>query len=150
VGKPELAEDLAQETFLRVLQACDRYDPRYPMRTWMLTIARRLAINHGQRKGNQLRLVDPQQAPPVAQTRPPDQPLIDQEQKQLARDALDEAMQSLSEPQRQAVLLFYQQGLSMEETAQAMELPVNTVKSHLHRARAALKKRLEPQQEKLR
>ena len=42
-------DDLAQETFLRALKHAGRFDARYPMRAWLLTIARRLSINHGQK-----------------------------------------------------------------------------------------------------
>ena len=47
--RPHLADDLAQDTFIRMLRYADRYDPQYALKTWLFTIARRLFINHMRR-----------------------------------------------------------------------------------------------------
>lgn len=144
-GKPDVADDLAQETFVRLLQHADRYDEQYPMRTWLLTIARRLSINFGRRmdqqvmsteyEGHRAAANDPADLAAAADTR------------ELTRRRLDVALGQLSTAQREVMLLFHQQELSIEDVAQVMEIPVGTVKSHLHRARAALRKILAPQYE---
>ena len=54
-------------------------------------------------------------------------------------------MARLSDPQRTALTLFHQQELSVEQVAQVMEMPVGTIKSHLHRGRAAMRAILGPQ-----
>ncbi len=140
-----LVDDLAQETFLRLLRYADHYDPAYPMRTWLLTIARRLSITAGQKK---LRLSTPEAwaelAPPSAHTEPA---LDRQDRLEHANRLLTQAMRRLSEPQRVALTLFYQQNMPIEEMGKVMEMPASTVKSHLHRARAALQTSLSPHAE---
>ena len=65
------------------------------------------------------------------------------------RRMIDAALLKLSEAQRTAMVLFHQQELSIEEIARVMEMPVGTIKSHLHRARAAMRKTLGPQLESM-
>jgi RNA polymerase sigma-70 factor (ECF subfamily) len=144
-GKPDTADDLAQETFVRLLKHADRYDEKYPMRTWLLTIARRLSINHSRRSDQQVvhTEYDGQHANgdgPMAQVEADDM-------KRVTRRMIDGALAQLSEPQREAVVLFHEQELSIEQVAEVMEMPVGTIKSHLHRARAAMRKILGPQLE---
>ncbi len=136
-GKVDVADDLAQETFVRVLRHADRYDEKYPMRTWLLTIARRLSINHGRREAK-ARGVTPTEHLPGRGLSPAEL-AGEADERQLMRRRLEQAMGRLTEPQRHALLLFHQQGLSVQEAAEIMDVPVGTVKSHLHRARAALR-----------
>lgn len=137
-GRPELAEDLAQDTFVRMLGAAGRYDPSYPMRTWLLTIARRLTINHA-RRNKRITLGDHGEHLQSTEPSPPDH-AIQQDRRRILHEKLQDAIEQLSEAQRQAVVLFHQQGLGVTEAARIMELPEGTVKSHLHRGRAALRK----------
>lgn len=145
-GRDDVADDLAQDTFMRMLHYADRYDPSYPMKTWLLTIARRLWINHLRRskvRKTQDVLTDPvtdqKDDPAAAATR--------KDRLNVTRQMLDDAMQYLSAPQRTAVTLFHQQEMSMTDMAKVMDMPVGTVKSHLHRARATLRRVLTPNQE---
>jgi RNA polymerase sigma-70 factor (ECF subfamily) len=48
-GRPEVAEDVVQEAFVRVLKNLDRFDPRYRFSTWLFTIAKRLYVNWSQK-----------------------------------------------------------------------------------------------------
>lgn len=137
-----MVDDLAQETFLRLLRHAGRYDPAYPMRTWLLTIARRLSISAGEKKSrhNAPETLFKAAAHPQAA-----EPALDREDR-LAHSnrLLNHALARLSEPQRTALTLFYQQNLTIEDMAQVMDMPPGTVKSHLHRARAALQESLSP------
>lgn len=142
-GRIEVADDLAQETFVRLLQHADRYDPQYPMRTWLLTIARRLSINHGRRMDQQVMSTEYEGHRAAADS--PAELAAANDVQQVTRRMLDTALGQLSEAQREVMLLFHQQELSIEDVAQVMEIPVGTVKSHLHRARAAMRKILAPQ-----
>ena len=138
-------DDLAQETFLRAIRYADRYDPQYPMRGWLLTIARRLSINHGQKlkrrrpeAGVELeRLND-------AAVAAPDARMQAAEQTELNRSAVMNAIAKLTEPQRVAIVMHYQQGLALETIAEQLDMPVGTIKSHLHRGRKRMKELLEP------
>jgi RNA polymerase sigma-70 factor (ECF subfamily) len=137
-GRPELADDLAQDTFMRMLRYAGRYDAKYPMRTWLLTIARRLSINRGRHDGRMIATEEWGHVPATGER--PDERAARADGHQQLRSKLDAALEQLSEPQRQAIVLFHQQGLGVHEAAEVMGLPVGTVKSHLHRGRAAMRK----------
>lgn len=135
--RPELADDLAQDTFLRVLQSAGRYDPRFPMRTWMFTIARRLWINVNRKADNRATASD-FEAAASSDTGPEDLAARADDQRHT-RDLLDKALAQLTPTQRQALILAHQQDMPLDQVAQVMDMPVNTIKSHLHRGRAALR-----------
>ncbi len=146
----QAVEDLAQETFLRALKHAGRFDPKYPMRGWLLTIARRLSINHGDKARR--RRTEPGielcQLPGDQADRPGRQ-IEQEEQHELTRLALHDAMRQLTEPQRVTIAMHYQQGLPLEQIAGLLEMPIGTVKSHLHRGRQRMKELLEPQAQRL-
>lgn len=133
----DLADDLAQDTFVRALRHAGRFDDRHAMRTWLLTIARRLLINHARRADQRVEATE--YAAAVSAEPGPEHDLLSREDQARMRARLDQALARLTEPQRTAVVLFHQQGLSLREVAQVMSLPEGTVKSHLHRGRAALR-----------
>lgn len=143
-------DDLAQETFLRAIKHASRFDPKYPMRGWLLTIARRLSINHGekQKRRRPAAGIEPDQVETDTTQRPSDA-LEQDEQQQLTRDAVLQAMARLTDPQRVAIAMHYQQAMPLEQIAEALEMPIGTVKSHLHRGRQRMKEILEPQAERL-
>lgn len=138
---PHLADDLTQETLIRMLRHAHHYDPNHAMKTWLLTIARRLWIDQLRKHARQGPTTS-MAVEPVDQTGAP-QPLDDADRRRV----LDAALAQLSPLQRCAVVMFYQQQMSIEEVAAAMEMSTNTVKSHLHRARARLRELLEPRRE---
>ncbi|HAI13434.1 MAG TPA: hypothetical protein DCM28_17130 [Phycisphaerales bacterium] len=141
-GNADVADDIAQETFVRVLKYAKRYDPQFKMITWLLTIARRLWLNHLRRKDNQTHNTSYEQMSEKASG--PDMTLQREDQLEHTRKLLSDAMTHLTEPQRTALVLFHQQELPVGEVAKVMKMPEGTVKSHLHRARAALRKILQP------
>ncbi len=136
----DLADDLAQETFLRLLRHVGRYDSRYAMKTWLLTIARRLLINH-LRRADRHNGTLPEQPLPAAGDGPLEQADAADQRRNIRR-MLEHALAQLTEPQRQAILLFHQQEMSIQDAARVMGVPVGTVKSHLHRARHAMRRTL--------
>jgi RNA polymerase sigma-70 factor (ECF subfamily) len=132
-GQPDLAEDLAQETFVRVLTNLHRFDDRFRFSTWLFTIARRLWLNHAARRrpvsdSEHVERRGGAGAGPVAAVQ-------ERERTTLLRKALDAALAALTGPQRDAVLLYHQQGLGIGEIALRSGLPEGTIKSHLFRAR---------------
>ncbi|MEM1354169.1 MAG: RNA polymerase sigma factor [Planctomycetota bacterium] len=137
-------DDLAQETFLRAIRYAERYDPKYPMRGWLLTIARRLSINHGNKTRRRRPAAGVELERVVSDTAQPDAGLDEAEQQALTKRMVADAMQKLSEPQRIAIALHYQQGLPLEEIAHRLAMPIGTVKSHLHRGRKRMKQLLQP------
>ena len=143
----EDAEDITQETFVRMFRALDRYDPARPFGAWLFTIATRLSIDHIRRRRvkpislsqrdtatdeeYELEIEDPGLKP--------DELALHSEEARSAQALID----SLPEHYRVVVMLRHQNDLSYEEIAEALHLPLGTVKARIHRARALLKDRLE-------
>jgi RNA polymerase sigma-70 factor, ECF subfamily len=140
-----LADDLAQETFIRLLRYADRYDAGYPMRTWLFTIARRLSINHGRRADSQV--TSTQYLGMRSDTSDPAGDAERSDSRRALGERLDAALAQLSEPQRVTLVMFHQQDLSIDQIAQTLDMPTGTVKSHLHRGRAAMRKVLGSQED---
>ena len=136
------AEELCQETFLKAFAALDSFNEHYRFSTWLFTIAYRLCLNQIRRKRSLtgemdfglLPASDPDTSAQVAES----------EEAARLKKVIWAAVEQLSPPQRATVLLFYRQEQSCADIAQVLQVPVSTVKSHLHRARARLKELLEP------
>jgi RNA polymerase sigma-70 factor (ECF subfamily) len=147
VRRAEDAEDLTQETFVRMFRALERYDPERPFSSWLFTIASRLAIDHLRRRRVptiSLSQVEPgsheERTIEVPDRGPgPDEVTSNAEEEVRTRDLID----SLPPHYRIVVLLRHQQDLSYEEIAEALQMPLGTVKARIHRARALLKARIE-------
>lgn len=150
VRRREDAEDVTQETFVRMFRALARYDTSRPFAAWLMTIASRLCIDHiRRRKVNPVSLT--QYEPDSDENREmdvedpglgPDEITSNSEEEQRSNDLI----QSLPPHYRVVVVLRHQQDLSYEEIAQALNLPLGTVKARIHRAREILKQRLEPRE----
>lgn len=136
------AEELAQDAFLRAFASLDSFSTDYRFSTWLFTIAYRLCLNSMRRRQSLTGELD---FSTMADGRPStDHVAAESDDARRMKAVIWEAVDRLSPPQRAAVLLFYQQNQSCHEIAQVLELPVATVKSHLHRARTRLKEWLEP------
>jgi RNA polymerase sigma-70 factor, ECF subfamily len=133
-GERALTEDLAQETFLRVLRGLPGFDIAGTARlsTWVLTIATRLALDHLRRREPPLLHTDGGVLPSAMP-----QPDQDADRRVLAA-ALARAVDDLGAPFRAAFLLREVHGLSYEQISEALDIDPGTVKSRLARARAAL------------
>lgn len=136
-GRPDVAEDIAQEAFVRVLTNLHRFDYRYRFSTWLFTIARRLYMNA------------------MAKHRPaydsdivgawggsadtPQFHTLSTEQHAAHKDALQTALDQLSIEQREIIVLFHQLDWPIALIAEHLDMPEGTVKSHLHRGRKRLR-----------
>lgn len=135
-----LAEDVLQDVYLKVWQSAGSYSPDAgrPL-PWLCAIARNRAIDTVRRKGEV-------QGPVQADGEDWVERLVDTRDTEaaiLGRDALAACLKRLDATQRDCVVLAYCEGFSREELAQRFERPVNTIKTWLHRALAALKGCLE-------
>lgn len=148
LASPQDAEDLLQDTFVRVLRHAARFDAKRTFRPWLYSIATNLARNtfrsRSYRDAVPLDRDDDDGAGLAAQLagrgeRPGDAIERDEAAKQV-RAAVD----VLPEKGRAAVVLFYYQGLSYDEIAEALDIPVGTVKSRIHNAMARLAQALNP------
>jgi RNA polymerase sigma-70 factor, ECF subfamily len=134
------AEDLVQDTLLRAYRGIDRFDGRHP-RAWLLTILRNTHINRNRRRRPEL-LRDPELAVDrIAALASEDRTDA------VVDDALDfeivRALESLDGPFRRVVELVDIDGLTYADAAGVLDVPVGTVMSRLHRARARIRDRLD-------
>ncbi len=136
---PALAEDLAQETFIKAFSHLSSYDSRYRFVNWILRIARNTAIDYLRQPRPAVSSFDDQEGAAGAErlnsTAP--SPFAAAARGEL-RAVLDAAIEQLRPEYRQVVVLRYQEEFSYEEIAEMVDLPLGTVKSYLHRARAEL------------
>jgi RNA polymerase sigma-70 factor (ECF subfamily) len=140
-GNLERAEDIFQETWVRVLERGDQYNGKARFDTWLFAIARHLVIDT-LRKKTTLSLesfTDPQNgAIPVEFPSAEPTPFENTALKQLG-NRIVAALSSLDVLQREVVMLRFQEELSLEEIAQVTEAPLSTVKSRLYRGLEALR-----------
>lgn len=141
LGRPELAEDALQETFMRIWQRAQSYDETIasPM-AWMATIARNQAIDLKRRAAERLSASSGELDETLADESPDPESLAGQAG-ELRR--LSECMQGLPNERQQLVLLAYRQGFSREELAERFKRPVTTIKTLLRRSLIALKECLD-------
>jgi RNA polymerase sigma-70 factor, ECF subfamily len=131
LGKPELADDVMQETYLKVWKMADSFDPTIasPI-TWMVAIARNRAIDIVRKKSD-LSIEDTPEAMSAATDAPP--PLARREMTEELRRLLT-CLGKLDPEKQRIVLLAYYSGWSREQLAQKLDIPVNTIKTWLRRS----------------
>ena len=146
VRDPELAQDIAQEAFIKAYRALPRFRGDSAFYTWMYRIAVNTAKNHlaAQRRRPmdiELDLQDPEQFDLHAKLKETDTP----EGVALGDELMvtvERAIAALPEDLRTAIILRELEGMSYEEISQTMECPVGTVRSRIFRARDAIGKKV--------
>ena len=142
-------EDICQDIFLKVYEKLHTFQSRSKLSTWIGNIAYNTSINFLQKKknillddilkpGNYSDKHDYEDFINKNETPTPERLLIKKEESKLLAAAVDK----LPVIQKTLLLLFHQDELSLDEISQVIEMPVNTVKSHLFRARTNLKEML--------
>lgn len=131
---PERAEDLTQETFLAVIRAASRYEPRALVRTYLYGIALKLLA--AERRKLQTSSTHGQSAQERKPDGTPEHVLW-----------VRQAMEKLDEPEREILMLREYEQLSYSDIAELLRIPVNTVRSRLFRSRLALKSYLDSEAE---
>jgi len=143
----ELAEDLAQETFVKALNALDSYRPEYKFSSWIFKISNNAAIDHLRRRELDTLSLEgsPHAATPDAIEATALQigdrgetPLDVVEAKELGGE-IEQAIARLRPEYRQCILLRHVDGRAYEEIAEILDLPLGTVKTYIHRARNELR-----------
>ncbi|GGK18322.1 RNA polymerase subunit sigma-24 [Caldalkalibacillus thermarum] len=143
LGHEQDALDMTQEALIRIYQNIHQFDKKAQFKTWAQRIVTNLCIDHFRQKKNTVstdqhdHLLHQRQYDHVEQT-------VEQS---ILKDEIQQAISQLSEQQRAVVVLRYLQDFSYQEIADALDLPLNTVKSHLFRVRKELQRLLFPEEE---
>jgi RNA polymerase sigma-70 factor (ECF subfamily) len=142
-----LAEDLAQETFIKVLNGIKSYRPEFKFSSWIFKIANNVAIDHLRRKSLETLSLDgaPGADSPEAIGATAlqlgakgESPLQEVESRELG-SAIEQAIAKLRPEYRACILLRHVEGYAYEEIAETLDLPLGTVKTYIHRARNELR-----------
>lgn len=135
------AEDVCQDAFLKAFASLNTFSTEFRFSTWLFTIGYRVCLNRLRRKRHASAKSE------FASMADPDGKVafeaIESEEAGRIRGLVWSAVELLSPPQRAAVLLFYRHEFCCQEISRVLELPLATVKSHLHRARGRLREILE-------
>ncbi len=136
------AEDVVQQAFLNAFRALPRYDPTHPFRHWLLRITTNLCRNRlAARRTHPRAIGEDPDAEGFERVAPTLETATDSDSQALAA-RVRAAVDDLPDAYRLAVVLRYVHGLPIEDIAEITGEPVATVKTHLHRARAALRQAL--------
>jgi RNA polymerase sigma-70 factor (ECF subfamily) len=143
-GRRELAEDLFQETWIRVLERGHQFNDKYAFSTWLFTVARNLAIDHMRRKqpasldGLMNKDKDNEDAAPFDPPETGRASAFDLTLQREQNEYIAAGMQHLAAEYREALVLRFQEGMSLEEIASVAHVPLGTVKSRIYRGLSAL------------
>ena len=118
-------EDLVQETYLRALGSLDRYRGDAPVRAWLLAIARNVCADHVRRRNRRRRLIE--------RLRP-----LGGETATVPHEHLEDLLEVLDLDRREAFVLTQMMGVSYEDAATTLGVPIGTIRSRVARARAEL------------
>jgi RNA polymerase sigma-70 factor, ECF subfamily len=147
----EKAEDLAQDTFIKVLNNIDRYNPEYKFSSWIFKIAHNTSLDQLRRKEPDVLSLDGSPhartaAETEATTITPESGGQSPEEFTLNRELgseIDTALGTLRAEYRTAIVLCHVEGRPYDEIAEIMDVPLGTVKTYIHRGRKELMQRLE-------
>ncbi len=143
----ETAEDLAQETFIKVLNNLDRYSPEFKFSSWLFKIANNLTIDHLRRRrvdtisiegAPDAVTAESARATTIAVVSAGESPLEELESRELGT-AIERAIGKLRPEYRACIMLRHVEDKSYEEIAEIVKLPLGTVKTYIHRARHELR-----------
>lgn len=143
LGDFDRAEDIAQETFMRVLRGASSYRREAKFSTWLYTIAANLARDELRRLARRATgsLQEMHDEPGIYIDNLASDSLspVEELQRKETRDLVNRCLQMLPEPEREVLIMKDLLDSSYEEIAEAIDIPMGTVKSRLNRARRAFK-----------
>ena len=145
------AEDLSQDTFIKVLNHIDKYRPEFKLSSWLFKIANNVAIDHLRKR--QLDTISVSGSPHAGSEAEieassfeigsgEDSALDKMEARELG-STIEKAIGTLRPEYRSCIVLRHVEGRSYEEIAATLDLPLGTVKTYIHRARIELRDLLE-------
>jgi len=141
LGSAEIAEDVTHDCFLSLIGKPENFRPeRASLKTYLYAAARNLALKHFRDTGRETGMDEVAEEPQEAPRRGPLRRLLDEELASQVREAIF----SLPPLQREALILFEYEGLSLSEVAEVAGTDVGAIKARLYRAREGLKRLLRP------
>lgn len=141
VGSVEVAEDVTHDCFLSLIRKPENFSPeRASLRTYLFAAARNLAFKHFRVAGREASLDELKEEPRLAERHQPLGRLLREE----LGDRVRAAVLDLPSLQREALVLFEYEGLSLSEIARIVDTDIGAVKARLFRARERLKRALRP------
>src|SRR5262245_42896997 len=141
----DLRRDALQEALARAWSGRASYDPARPFGPWLATIALRTARDLARarsRRPDRVALEDAESEEPADANERPDEAAARRDESERLSADLSAALAGLPAVAREVFLRFHRDEASLREIADEMNVPLNTVKSHLHRARRRLAERL--------
>lgn len=149
VNDPTLAEDLLQETWLRVVERLDQYDRRHPFGVWLFAVAHHCAIDTLRRRGRQGFQVEPQEneegevLDPVERIADPAPSVLERLAERELEERVAKMFVHLPAHYRQVLALRFQEGMQLEQISHVLRLSLSTVKTRVQRGLRLLRQRLE-------
>ena len=141
LGTVEIAEDVTHDCFLSLIRKPESYRPeRASLKTYLYAAARNLALKHFRDQGRETGLDEVSEEPKESPRRGPLRRLLDEELATHVREAIF----SLPPLQREALILFEYEGLSLNEVAEVAGTDAGAIKARLYRAREGLRRMLRP------
>jgi RNA polymerase sigma-70 factor (ECF subfamily) len=153
VSDPALAEDLLQDTWLRVVERLDRYNAALPFVTWLYAVARNAAIDVLRQRARQARLLGREATPwqtdegevlePLEQAADPAPSALEVLSERDLEQRVEALFATLPLHYREALALRFQDGMQLEEIARLLRVPLSTVKTRVQRGLILLRQRVE-------
>jgi RNA polymerase sigma-70 factor (ECF subfamily) len=141
LGSVEIAEDVTHDCFLSLIRKPENFRPeRASLKTYLYAAARNLAMKHFRNQGRETALDEVNEEPKESPRRGPLRKLLDEELATQVREAIF----SLPPLQREALILFEYEGLSLNEVAEIAGTDAGAIKARLYRAREGLRRILQP------
>ena len=141
LGSVEIAEDVTHDCFLSLIRKPENFRPeRASLKTYLYAAARNLAMKHFRNQGRETGLDEVNEEPQESPRRGPLRRLLDEELATQVREAIF----NLPPLQREALILFEYEGLSLNEVAEIAGTDVGAIKARLYRAREGLRRSLHP------
>jgi RNA polymerase sigma-70 factor (ECF subfamily) len=138
------AQDLFQETWLKVITRIHRYDERRPFEPWLFSVARNLAVDH-LRKASPQSLDEPSESgeSKAAQLGAGEPGSLERLLERERRSRLERSLDELPALYREALTLRFEEEMTFEEIAEVLAAPISTVKSRVQRALAMLRRKMQ-------
>ena len=141
LGSVETAEDVTHDCFLSLIRKPENFRPdRASLKTYLFAAARNLAMKHFRNQGREAGMEEVAEEPQDSPRRGPLRRMLDEELAAHVRDAV----LSLPPLQREALVLFEYEGLSLSEVAEIAGTDVGAIKARLYRAREGMRRMLRP------